>query len=110
MRVSVFRGTPTRPKGQKALEPQRTAGAVETTEVEPVDEQIESLLRSLDEPVRPAEPLAAGKGRRRPSRRRASRRRHALRAHVNEFDLFVVVTAVVLGVAVGLLTAFLVHG
>jgi hypothetical protein len=114
MRVSVFRGTPTRPNGHKALELHEAANAVETTTPEPLDEQIESLLLSLDEPlyaepVQADQPPAADEDRHR-SRRRAQSRREPLSARVNQFDLFFVVTAVVLGFAVGLLTVILVNG
>jgi hypothetical protein len=128
MRLSGFRGAPTRPNGHKNLEPREAAQAVEqTTWAEPVDEEIESLLLSLEgepEPVRAEEPYSAPRvGRDSRERRSARRRRHrhervdqfdrfsvvtAIRVH--QFDFFVVVTAVVLGLAVGLLTVLLVNG
>jgi hypothetical protein len=128
MRLSGFRGAPTRPNGHKNLEPREAAHAVEqTTSREPLDEEIESLLLSLEEkrePVRADEPYSARRaGQDSRERRSARRRRHRReRVHqfdlfsivtavrVQQFDLFFIVTAVVLGFAVGLLTVFLVNG
>jgi hypothetical protein len=110
MRVSGLRGTPRGPNGHKDLEPREAARAVkETMSPEPVDEQIESLLLSLGEQ---AEPVMAEEqhSARRSGRAVSKRRRHHRRHRVNQFDLFVVVTAVVLGFAVGLLTVVLVNG
>jgi hypothetical protein len=112
MRVSVFRGTPTRPNGHKALQPHEAASAVATSASEALDEQIESLLVSLDEPVeavQPEEELPAAVENRSAPKRWASGRRKPLRARVNQFDMFFVVTAVLLGFAVGLLTVVLVN-
>jgi len=112
MGVSVFRGTQTRLNGEKASEPREATTAVETTVPESVDEQIESLLLSLDDPVgagRPEE-LPVGGGERVGSPRRATRRRDPLDGGINQFDLVFVATAVVLGIAVGLLTVVLVNG
>jgi hypothetical protein len=113
MRVSGLRGAPTRPNGHKDLEPREAAGAVEeTTSPEPVDDQIESLLLSFDEEDEPesADESYAPRPAGRASWKRRSARRHHRRHRVNQFDLFFVVTAVVLGFAVGLLTVFLVNG
>jgi hypothetical protein len=113
MRVSGLRGAPTRPNGHKDLEPREAARAVEeTTSPEPLDDQIESLLLSFDEedePEKATEPYPARRAGR-PRKRRSVRLRHHRHHSVNQFDLFFVVAAVVLGFAVGLLTVFLLNG
>ena len=126
MRVSVLRGTPTRPNGHKALQPREAASAVATSASEALDEQIESLLLGLDEPVEavqaeeefaPAveavqaeEEFAPAVEDASQSKRWASGRREPWGARINQFDVVFAVTAVVLGFAVGLLTVFLVNG
>jgi hypothetical protein len=80
---------------------------------EPVDEEIESLLLSLEEkpePIRAEEPYSARRAGRDSRQRRSARRRRHRRELVNQFDLFFIVTAVVLGFAVGLLMVFLANG
>jgi hypothetical protein len=113
MPLSGFRGAPTRPNGHKKLEPREAAHAVEqTASPEPVDEEIESLLLSLEEKAEPvrAEPYWAPRPGRDFSERRSVRRRRHRSERVHRFDLFFIVTAVVLGFAVGLLTVFFVNG
>jgi hypothetical protein len=114
MRASGLRGTPRGPNGHKDLGPRDAARAVEeTTSPELVDEQIESLLLSFDEQAEPEkadELYSAPRAGRAPWKRRSARRRHHRHSRVSQFDLFFVVTAVVLGFAVGLLTVFLVNG
>ena len=114
MRVSYFRGAPTGPNGHKDLEPREAAPALEeTTSPESVDAEIESLLQSLKEkpePVRAGESYSAARTGRKRTQRPSARRRHHRRHRVNQFDLFFVVTAVMLGFAVGLLTVYLVNG
>ena len=112
MRVSGLRGTLTWPNGHKSLEPREAASAVESTSPEPVDEQIESLLVSLDQAPTEAGPAAPDRSqaRLRPREYPPARRRRPRFPRVNQLDLFFVLTAVVLGFAVGLLTVFLVNG
>jgi hypothetical protein len=113
MRLSGFRGAPTRPNGHKTLEPREAAHAVEqTTAPEPVDEEIESLLLSLEEKPEPVrvQPYSAPRAGRDFRELRSVRRRRHRRERVHRFDLFFFVTAVVLGFAVGLLTVFFVNG
>ena len=136
MRLSGFRGAPTRPNGHKNLEPREAAHAMEQItspepldeeSPEPLDEEIESLLLSLEdkpEPVRAEEPYSDDRAGRDSRKRRSGRRqRHrgervdhfdlssfVTAVRVRQFDLFFIVTAVVLGFAVGLLTVFLVNG
>jgi hypothetical protein len=113
MRVSVLRGTPTRPNGHKALQPREATSAVATSASEALDEQIESLLLSLDEPpeaVQPEEEFTAAAEVRSQPKRWTSGRREPLRTRINQVDVLFAVTAVVLGFAVGLLTVFLVNG
>jgi hypothetical protein len=114
MRNSGLRGAPTRSSGYRVLEPREAARAVEeTTPPESLDEEIESLLLSLEEkpePVRAEAPDSARRRRRERRERRSAERLHHWRYHVNQFDLFFVLTAVVLGIAVGLLTVFFVNG
>lgn len=95
---------------------------------EPLDRQIASLLVSLEQPSDaavgstspspdefvPAATVPEQKARRAPTplrpepgRRRRSRR--STRARVDRIDLYIVLSAVVLGVAVGILTAFLLN-
>jgi hypothetical protein len=82
----------------------------QTTSPQPVDEEIESLLMSLEEPVRAEEPYSAPRVGRDTRPRRSARRQRHRRNRVRRFDDFLLVTAVVLGLAVGLLTVFLVNG
>jgi hypothetical protein len=113
MRLSGFRGAPTRPNGHKNLEQREAAQAVEQTTAEPVDEEIESLLLSFEgepEPVRAEEPYSARRVGRDSRERRSARRRRHSRSRVHQFDLFFTVAAVILGLAVGLLTVFLLSG
>ena len=113
MRVSGFRETLARPNGHKSLEPRDAAGALESASPEPVDEEIESLLASLDQlPVDsgPAAPATAGQANRRPREHRSVRRQGPRLQLVDQFDLLFLLLAVVLGFAVGLLTVFLVNG
>jgi hypothetical protein len=113
MRVSGARGTHRRSNGHEKLEPYDAAAAVdETTPAEALDDQIESLLISLDESVEPAVVVEAPERdrARRAARKRRGGRRHYRRQRINGFDLFFVATAVVLGLAVGLLTVYLVNG
>ena len=117
MRVSHLRGAPTRPNGHKDLQPRERAVDA-TTAPERLDEEIESLLLSLDEPAvaskreapaRKREARASVDRPRRTSRRRTVRPQQ--RGYpVNAFDIFFVVTAIALGFAVGLLTVLLVNG
>jgi hypothetical protein len=108
MRNSGLRGAPTQPNGYRDLEPREAARAVEeTAPPEPLDEEIESLLLSLEgkpERVRAEAPDSARRRRRERRERRAARRLDHLPYSVNQFDLFFVVTAVVLAFAVTLLT------
>ncbi len=113
MRLSGFRGAPTQSNGRKNFERGEAAQAVEqTTSPQPVDEEIESLLLSLEEkhePVRVDAYSAPRAGRDLRERRSVRRRRHRSE-RVHQFDLVFVVTAVVLGFGVGLLTVFFVNG
>jgi hypothetical protein len=112
MRVSAFRGTLTWPNGHKSLEPPEAPNAVKPTSPEPLDEEIESLLVSLDQAPIEAGPAApdASQASLRPREYPPAHRRRPRFPRVNQFDLFFVLTAVVLGFAVGLLTVFLVNG
>jgi hypothetical protein len=113
MRVSGFRETLARPNGHKSLEPRDAAGALESASPEPVDEEIESLLASLDQlPVDPgpAVPATASQTSRRPREQRAVRRQGPRLQRADQFDLVFLLLAVVLGLAVGLLTVFLLNG
>jgi hypothetical protein len=136
MRDFVFRrdrgGTPTQRNGRPDDEPRGGCSAGdETAAPERVDEQIASLLSSLEEPAERragGEPYIpqreAGHSRRRVRRRRARPRLAGLRPRTtrkrrmargrrhrsNRFDLYFAVSATVLGLAVGILTAFLVNG
>lgn len=113
MRVSGFRGTLARPNGHKSLEPRDAASAVESTTPEPVDEEIESLLASFDQlpdGPRPAVPTTASQTGRRLRESRSVRRQGPRLQRVDRFALLFLLIAVVLGVAVGLLTVFLVNG
>jgi hypothetical protein len=114
MRVSGVRGAPRRPNGHRDLERREAARAVEeTTPPEPLDAEIESLLLSLEEkpePVRTEEPDSARRRRRERRERRSAGRLDHRPYLVNQFDLFFVVTAVVLAFAVTLLTVSLVNG
>jgi hypothetical protein len=94
------------------LEPREAARAVkETTPPEPLDAEIESLLLSLEEKPEPVRAEEPARRRRRERRERRSAGRLAHRPYlVNQFDLFFVVTAVVLAFAVTLLTVSLVNG
>jgi hypothetical protein len=112
MRVSGLRTTPRRRNGHEDLEPREVARAVEeTTSPEPVDDQIESLLLDLEEKAEPVieEPYSPRRAGRERRKRGSARRRHHGRRRVNHFDLYFVVTAVVLGLAIGLLTVLLVN-
>jgi hypothetical protein len=82
----------------------RRAGELEAQRI---DEQIESLLASVKEPdaAVPA-PSAVPE---RPVRARPRRRRLRRRNLTSSYDLLVAVTAVVLGLAVGVLTVILVN-
>jgi hypothetical protein len=111
MRVSGSRETPGRPNGHHSLEPRDAAGAVESTTPDPVDEEIESLLASLDQlpaDPRPALPSIPGQMRRRPREPRSAHRQGPRLERADQFDLWFLLIAVVLGLAVGLLTVFLV--
>lgn len=113
MRVSGFRETLARPNGHKSLEPRDAAGVLESASPEPVDEEIESLLASLDQlPVDPgpAVPTTARQASRRPREQRSVRQQAPRLRLVDRFDLVFLLLAVVLGFAVGLLTVFLVNG
>jgi hypothetical protein len=114
MSLSGFRRAPTRPNGHKDLEPREAARAMEeNTPPESLDEEIESLLLSLEgkpERVRAEAPDSARRRRRERRQRRSARRLDHRPYLLNQFDLFFVVTAVVLAFAVTLLTVFLVNG
>jgi hypothetical protein len=114
MRNSGLQGAPTRSNGYRDLEPREAARTVdETTPPERLDEEIESLLLSLEgkpERVRAEAPDSARRRRRERRERRSARRLDHRPYLVNQFDLFFVVTAVVLAFAVTLLTVFLVNG
>lgn len=112
MRVSGFRETLARPNGHKSLEPRDAAAALESTSLEPIDEEIGSLLASLDQlPVDPGLPQLdpATQTSRRPPEHRSARRQARQFPRVDQFDLVFLLIAVLLGLAVGLLTVFLVN-
>jgi hypothetical protein len=111
MHVSRFRGTSIQPNGDKDSESQRNAAEAEETRAgESVDDEIESLLVSLDEPVEPP-PGQASPAAHRPERgaeKRSSSR--GSRRPDNRFDPVPVVVAVGAAFVVVLITRLIING
>jgi hypothetical protein len=109
MRVSGFRGRLAGSNGRQSSEPRDAAGPLGSAS-ESLDEEIRSLLASLEQTA-----VERGPANRAPTIRtsRRSRQRRSAQgsrlASVDRFDLMLLVLAVGLGFAVGL-TVFLLNG
>jgi hypothetical protein len=109
MRVSVFRREETATQRMPPPDPEIRSGSRRVDPgPESVDEQIESLLVSLQETdVEDVDPYPAPY---QPVRSRPKRRARRRRRLISRYDLAFTVTAVVLGLAVGALTVLLLNG
>jgi hypothetical protein len=112
MRISGSRGTPGRSNGRKLSEPRDAAGPLESGSPESLDDEIRSLLASLDQTAEDSGPATRDtpiRASRRPREFRSARWQGSRLASVDRFDLVLIVLAVGLGFAVGL-TVFLLNG
>jgi hypothetical protein len=111
MRVFGSRETLAGSNGRQSLEPRDAAGPVESASPESVDEEIRSLLASLDQKAVDRGPATRNTTTRTSSRQRerSGRWQEPRLASVDRFDLMLLALAVAFGFAVGL-TVFLVNG